>query len=157
MLVVLAVAAVVAVTPEGQLRVLGTRREASSDDNFGPGARTRPLPVSRRFRITFRIAKIILAVVVTFAVAVGLLFVLTPSAGQATALARAQAREHHIAYPGFVGCRLDSHRGQQCAPGTGLRSSLYQLGIRPRTLSSEVRGIKPEKGHTLLNHLDRSG
>ena len=35
-----------------------------------------------------------------FAVAVGLIFVLTPSAGQATALAQAQAREHHIAYPG---------------------------------------------------------
>jgi membrane peptidoglycan carboxypeptidase len=29
-----------------------------------------------------------------------LLFLLTPSAGQATALAQAQAREHHIAYPG---------------------------------------------------------
>ena len=37
---------------------------------------------------------------VLFAVAVGLLFALTPSAGQATALARAQARQHHIAYPG---------------------------------------------------------
>ncbi len=82
------------------MRALGTRRAASSDDNFGPGGRTRPLPVSRRFRITFRIAKIVLAVVVIFAVAVGLLFVLTPSAGQATALAQAQAREHHIAYPG---------------------------------------------------------
>jgi membrane peptidoglycan carboxypeptidase len=31
---------------------------------------------------------------------VGLLFALTPSAGQATALTRAQARAHHIAYPG---------------------------------------------------------
>ncbi len=47
-----------------------------------------------------RLAKILLAVVVVFAVAVGLVFVLTPSAGQATALAQAQAREHHIAYPG---------------------------------------------------------
>jgi membrane peptidoglycan carboxypeptidase len=37
---------------------------------------------------------------VLFAVAVGLLFALTPSAGQATALAQAQARERHIAYPG---------------------------------------------------------
>jgi len=82
------------------LRALGTRREASSDDNFGPGGRTRPLPVSRRFRIVFWIAKIILAVVVTFAVAIGLIFVLAPSAGQATALVQGQAREHHIAYPG---------------------------------------------------------
>ena len=82
------------------MRALGTRRAASSDDDFGPGGRTRPLPVSRRFRITFRIAKIILAVVVIFAAAVGLLFVLTPSASQASALSQAQAREHHIAYPG---------------------------------------------------------
>ncbi len=54
----------------------------------------------RRFRLTFRVAKVLLAIVVVFAVAVGLLFLLTPSAGQATALARAQARQHHIAYPG---------------------------------------------------------
>ena len=46
------------------------------------------------------VAKILLAIVVVFAVAVGLLFVLTPLAGQATALAQAQAQEHHIAYPG---------------------------------------------------------
>jgi len=55
---------------------------------------------SRRFRVAVRVAKILLAVIGVFAVAVGLLFVLTPSAGQATALAQAQAREHHIAYPG---------------------------------------------------------
>jgi len=54
----------------------------------------------RRFRITVRIAKILLAVVLLLAAAVGLLFALTPSAGQATALTRAQAREHHIGYPG---------------------------------------------------------
>lgn len=47
--------------------------------------------------------------------------------------------------PVGLGCRLGSHRGQRSAPGTGLRSSLYQLGIRPRTLSGEVRGVKPEK------------
>ena len=47
-----------------------------------------------------RITKILLAIVVIFAVAVGLLFVLTPSAGQAAALAQAQAQEHHIGYPG---------------------------------------------------------
>jgi len=38
--------------------------------------------------------------VLVLAVAVGLLFALTPSAEQATALTRAQARAHHIAYPG---------------------------------------------------------
>jgi penicillin-binding protein 1A len=54
----------------------------------------------RRFRITLRIAKVLLAIVVLLAVAVGLLVVLTPSAGQAAALAQAQARERRIAYPG---------------------------------------------------------
>jgi len=82
------------------LGALGTRRAASWDDNVGPEEPTRPLPARRRFRIAFRIAKILLAIVVVFAVAVGLLFVLTPSAGQATALVEAQAQEHHIAYPG---------------------------------------------------------
>ena len=54
----------------------------------------------RRSRIVFRIARVLLVIVVLFAVAVGLLFLLTPSAGQATALARAQARDRHITYPG---------------------------------------------------------
>jgi penicillin-binding protein 1A len=43
---------------------------------------------------------VFLIVVAVLAAGLGLLFVLTPSAGQATALARAQARQHHIAYPG---------------------------------------------------------
>ena len=47
-----------------------------------------------------RIVKVVLAVVVLLALAGGALFVLTPSAGQATALAQAQAAGHHIAYPG---------------------------------------------------------
>jgi len=56
--------------------------------------------VRRRSRIALRIAKNLPAIVLVFAAGTGLLFVLTPSAGQATALAQAQAREHHIAYPG---------------------------------------------------------
>ena len=78
---------------------LGTRRSASDASYPGEGP-TRPMRTRRRFRITLRIAKVLLAIVVLLAVAVGLLFVLTPSAGQATALAQAQARERHIAYPG---------------------------------------------------------
>jgi penicillin-binding protein 1A len=92
-----------ALTPKGwaPLRAVGTRSSASSEGSFGHGGPTRPLPVrSRRLRIALRLAKILLALVVAFAVAVGLLFALTPSAGQATALAQAQAREHHIAFPG---------------------------------------------------------
>ena len=55
---------------------------------------------SRRSRIAVRAAKVLLAIVLLLATAVGLLFVLAPSAEQATALTRAQARAHHIAYPG---------------------------------------------------------
>ena len=79
------------------------RRAASSDDGYaneGPTRPMRPVRPRRRFRIAARIAKILLAIVLAFAAAVGLLFALTPSAGQASALARAQARERHIAYPG---------------------------------------------------------
>ena len=47
-----------------------------------------------------RVTKVVFIVVVVLAAGVGLLFLVTPSAGQATALAQAQAREHHIAYPG---------------------------------------------------------
>ena len=80
---------------------LGTRRSASSDGGYARArAPTRPLRPGRRFRIAFRIAKVLVAVILVFAAAVGLLFVLTPSAGQATALVAAQARERHIAYPG---------------------------------------------------------
>ena len=83
------------------LRAVGTRSSASSDGSFGGNGPTRPpSPRTRRFRIALRIAKILFALVAVFAVAVGLLFVLTPSAGQATALAQAQAQARHIAYPG---------------------------------------------------------
>jgi membrane peptidoglycan carboxypeptidase len=82
------------------LRVLGARRPAS-DDDLDEQEPTRPLPRrSRRRRLVFRIAKVLAVVILIFAAGIGLLFVLTPSAGQATALASAQAREHHITYPG---------------------------------------------------------
>ena len=75
----------------------------------GPGGATgptRPLRTktppraNRRFRIALAIAKVLTVLVVVFAAAVGLLFALTPSASQATALTRAQAQARHIAYPG---------------------------------------------------------
>lgn len=84
----------------GALRVAGARRSASYGDGFDADGTTRPIRPRRRFRFVFRIVKVLLGVVVVLAVAVGLLFVVTPSAGQATALAAAQAQEHHIAYPG---------------------------------------------------------
>src|SRR5437660_5127186 len=84
----------------GPLGALGTRRSASSAASHPGEGPTRPMRTRRRLRIAFRIAKVLVAIVLVFAVAVGLLFLLTPSAGQATALVRAQARDRHIAYPG---------------------------------------------------------
>jgi membrane peptidoglycan carboxypeptidase len=81
------------------LRVLGARRPGSYDVDLGE-QEPQPGKADRRIRLGLRITKIVFILVVVLAVGLGLLFVLTPSAGQATALARAQAREHHIAYPG---------------------------------------------------------
>jgi membrane peptidoglycan carboxypeptidase len=61
---------------------------------------TRPMRTRRRLRIALAIAKVLTVLVVAFAAAAGLLFALTPSASQATALTRAQAQARHIAYPG---------------------------------------------------------
>jgi penicillin-binding protein 1A len=64
-----------------------------------PGQRPRP---SRGRRYLKRTAIGLAAVIVVLAIAAGALWVITPSASQATALAEAQAREHGIAYPGPV-------------------------------------------------------
>jgi len=82
------------------LRVLGARRTEPDDGDVGY-RRTRPLPQrSWRRRLALTIVKVVLVVIAVFAAAVALLYVFTPSAGQATSLAAAQARERHIAYPG---------------------------------------------------------
>jgi membrane peptidoglycan carboxypeptidase len=106
------------------LRVLGARRSVSGEGE-GEGGEdvedvdyepTRPLPrrnrLSRRnrqdkrsrrswqFRLVLGIVKIVAVVVAVVLAAIVLLYAFTPSAGQATSLARAQAAEHHIAYPG---------------------------------------------------------
>src|ERR1700730_10405819 len=96
----------------GQLRVLGARRSASDeggeDVDYEP---TRPLPRrnrqdkrsqrSWRFRLALEIVKVMTVVIAVFLAPVVLLYAFTPLAGQATSLARAQAAEHHIAYPGL--------------------------------------------------------
>ena len=86
------------------MRVLGARRPASGDgagDEDAGYEPTRPLKQrSWRRRLAFAIAKVVAVVIALFLVAVGLLYAFTPSAGQASALAEAQAAEHHIAYPG---------------------------------------------------------
>jgi membrane peptidoglycan carboxypeptidase len=78
------------------LRVLGAGRSASRDDADDEGEQQ----PSRRARRALRITKVVFIVVVVLAAGAGLLYLLTPSASQATSLAAAQAREHHIGYPG---------------------------------------------------------
>ena len=55
---------------------------------------------SRKRRYLKRAAITLLSLVVIVALAVGALYVLTPSAGEATQLAQQQAQAHGIAYPG---------------------------------------------------------
>jgi membrane peptidoglycan carboxypeptidase len=85
------------------LRVLGARRPAygeGDDDDVGYEP-TRPLKRrSWKFRLTLGVVKVVAVLIALFAASVALLYAFTPPAGQATALAQAQAAEHHIAYPG---------------------------------------------------------
>lgn len=79
------------------------RVPGSNTADDAPGG-TRPLPQSwqrgRRRRYAKRAVITLVSILVAGALAVGVLFVATPSAGQATELARAQAISHGIAYPG---------------------------------------------------------
>jgi membrane peptidoglycan carboxypeptidase len=85
----------------GSLRVLGTRRPAAGEDDEADYQGTRPLPRrSWRRRLAFRAAKVLAVIIALVLAAIAALYFFTPPAGQATALAAAQAREHHIAYPG---------------------------------------------------------
>jgi membrane peptidoglycan carboxypeptidase len=59
-----------------------------------------PRRSSRKRRYLKRAAITVVALVAVLALAAGALYALTPSAGEATQLARQQAQEHDIAYPG---------------------------------------------------------
>ena len=85
--------------------MLGVRRSASGNEDAGyedAGYEpTRPLKRrSWRFRLALGAVKVVVVVTALFLAGVALLYAFTPSAGQATSLAEAQAAEHHIAYPG---------------------------------------------------------
>jgi membrane peptidoglycan carboxypeptidase len=84
--------------PMGNTRPL-PQQSAQPGQPGPPGQRPRP---SRRRRYLKRAAIGLAAVLVVLAVAAGALWIVTPSASQATALAEAQARQHGITYPGPV-------------------------------------------------------
>jgi membrane peptidoglycan carboxypeptidase len=83
------------------LRVLGAGRPDAGEADEPGYQPTRPLPRrSWRRRLAWGVVKILAAIIALVLVATTLLYLCTPSAGQATSLAAAQASEHHIAYPG---------------------------------------------------------
>jgi len=88
----------------GSLRVVGARRPAFGDDAGDEDVGYEPTrPLKRRswqFRLALGVVKVVTVVIALFLAGVALLYAFTPSAGQATRLAEAQAAEHHIAYPG---------------------------------------------------------
>ncbi|HEX2743582.1 MAG TPA: biosynthetic peptidoglycan transglycosylase [Streptosporangiaceae bacterium] len=133
------------------MRVLGARRSASSfDDGFDDEREPRPR------RVWLRIVKVFLAVVVLLALAGGALFVLTPSAGQATALAQAQAAEHHIAYPGPPVPRYFA----QALVATEDHRFYADPGVDPlalaRVVASRVTGRTDQGGSTIDQQLAKN-
>lgn len=67
---------------------------------YGPGGYGRSVGRRRGRRILKRLFLTLVTLVVVIAIGVGALWVLTPSAGEATQLASQQAKQHGIAYPG---------------------------------------------------------
>jgi membrane peptidoglycan carboxypeptidase len=86
------------------VRVLGTRRPAYDEDAGDEDVgyeRTRPLKQrSWRRRLVLGVVKVLAILIALFLAGIALLYAFTPSAGQAASLVKAQAAEHHIAYPG---------------------------------------------------------
>jgi membrane peptidoglycan carboxypeptidase len=83
------------------LGALGLGRYEDEDDDYEEHKpRAAPTKLRRRLRLTWRISKYLLVVVLVLAAGFGLLFACTPSAGDATRIVQSQAQQHHIAYPG---------------------------------------------------------
>ncbi|MGA8465020.1 MAG: biosynthetic peptidoglycan transglycosylase, partial [Trebonia sp.] len=65
-----------------------------------PSLQRPPRSRSRKRRYLKRAAITLVTLAVVLALAAGVLYIVTPSAGEATTLAQQQARQHGIAYPG---------------------------------------------------------
>jgi membrane peptidoglycan carboxypeptidase len=79
------------------VRIPSSLRPRDEQQDDGEAA---PAKSTRRLRIGLRIVKVALVVVLVLVAAVGLLFVITPSAGQAQTLVQQQAGQHGTEYPG---------------------------------------------------------
>jgi membrane peptidoglycan carboxypeptidase len=139
------------------LRVLGTGRPAPDvDDLSDEEPEWQPSRADRRLRLALRITKVVFIVVVVFAAGIGLLFALTPSAGQAAALTQAQAREHHIAYPGPPVPRYFA----QALVATEDHRFYSDPGVDPlalaRVLAARVTGHQDQGGSTIDQQLAKN-
>ena len=138
------------------MRVPGARRSDSYEDDDLAEKEPQPTGARKRLGLTLRITKIVLIVVVVLLAAIGLLFVLTPSAGQATALAQAEAREHHIAYPGPP---VPAYFAQALV-ATEDHRFYSDPGLDPlalaRVLGARIRGHQDQGGSTIDQQLAKN-
>jgi membrane peptidoglycan carboxypeptidase len=75
-------------------------RQSEQQGQLGIPGSTRSRPTSRRRRYVKRAGIVVAALLVVVIVGLSVIWVATPSASDAVALAQAQARAHGIAYPG---------------------------------------------------------
>jgi membrane peptidoglycan carboxypeptidase len=124
---------------------LGTSEDTENDVSPGRGR--------RRFRIALAFAKWGLVVLVLLAAGFGLLFVLTPSAGQATAIVQQQAISHHIPYPGPA----VPENFAQALVATEDHRFYTDPGVDPlaiaRVIGAKITGKQDQGGSTIAQQL----
>jgi penicillin-binding protein 1A len=134
------------------VRVLDVLRRDQPGENDAERP-TAPLKTRRWGRISLRIAKVGLVVVLVLAAAVGLLFAFTPSAGEATALVQGQAEQHGIAYPGAPVPQYFA----QALVATEDKRFYSDPGVDPlaigRVALAEVTGKQDQGGSTIAQQL----
>ena len=134
------------------MRVLDVLRRDQPGESDGERP-TVPLKTRRWGRISLRIAKVGLVLVLLMAAAVGLLFALTPSAGEATALVQGQAEQHNIAYPGAPVPRYFA----QALVATEDKRFYSDPGVDPlaigRVALAKIAGKQDQGGSTIAQQL----
>jgi membrane peptidoglycan carboxypeptidase len=127
----------------------GGYRDEPDEDGYLPGRPYR----RRRWRVLRWLLGLVLALVMLAVIAFGVLFALTPSVGNAQALAGAIDRAHHAAYPGPPMSALfaeslvatEDHRFYS-EPGV----DIYAIA---RVVASQVTGHGDQGGATLYQQL----
>ncbi|HEX6520354.1 MAG TPA: biosynthetic peptidoglycan transglycosylase [Streptosporangiaceae bacterium] len=107
----------------------------------------------RWLKLALRVGKILLILLVVLAAAVGLLFVITPSAGQASQLVRQEAADHRIQYPGPPVPKYFS----QALVATEDHRFYTNPGVDPlalaRVVAAKITGKQDQGGSTITQQL----